>query len=61
MFNLCKKYKLNPGMMRDFINETLRIIKFNENAKKNDYQYKIMKPYLDAIKDLLENGDIKDE
>ena len=48
-------------MMRDFINETLRIIKFNENTKKNDYQYKIMKPYLDAIKDLLENGDIKDE
>lgn len=61
MKNLCIKHKLNPKIMKDFIDETIRQIKLGESAKQNDAQYKIAKPYIEAIKDLLKNGDIKNE
>lgn len=61
MIKLCIKHKLNPKIMNDFINETIKYIELNETVKKNNYQYKAMKPYIEAVKDLLRNGDIKYE
>lgn len=59
MTNLCNKYKLNPLTLKKFINESVSLIELKEIGIKNNSEYKILKPYLDAIKDLLKNGDIK--
>lgn len=61
MHKLCVKHNLNPKVMRSFIDETIRLINLNESAKKSDPQFKMMKPYIEAVKDLLKNGDIKEE
>ncbi len=58
MRRVCLKYGVQPETLNLFVKNIVLNIEKMENIKKDDHQFKVMKPCINAIKDLLLNGDI---
>ena len=58
---VCKKYNLNPETYNRFISVIIKNLNFKESVNLLNPQLQKVKPYLDAVKELLEKGDISDE
>ena len=54
----CLKYGVQHETLNLFVKNIVLNIEKMENIKKDDPQFKVMKPCINAVKDLLLNGDI---
>lgn len=61
MRRVCLKHGVQPETLRLFVKNIILNIEKTENLKKDDPQFKVMKPCINAVKDLLLNGDIPKE
>lgn len=61
MKKICKKYNLNPETYNKFISVIIKNLNFKESVNLLNPQLQNVKPYLDAVKELLEKGDISNE
>ena len=61
MKKICKKYNLNPETYSKFISVIIKNLNFKESVNLLNPQLQKVKPYLDAVKELLEKGDISNE
>lgn len=58
MRRVCLKHGVQPETLNLFVKNIVLNIEKMENIKKDDTQFKVMKPCINAVKDLLLNGDI---
>lgn len=56
-----QKYNLNPETYNKFISVIIKNLNFKESINLLNPQLQKVKPYLDAVKELLEKGDISNE
>ena len=58
MKNICKKYKLDPQTFEAFVKVSIKDLDLKEKINVLNPEYLKVKKYIDAVKDLLLNGDI---
>ena len=61
MKKIFKKYNLNPETYNKFISVIIKNLNFKESVNLLNPELQKVKPYLDAVKELLEKGDISNE
>ena len=61
MKKICKKYNLNHETYNKFISVIIKNLNFKESVNLLNPELQKVKPYLDAVKELLEKGDISNE
>lgn len=58
MKNICKKHKLDPQTFESFVKVSVKDLELKEKINRLNPEYLKVKKYIDAVKDLLLNGDI---